>query len=558
MFRWSEGDCNADDAKSAIDRSVGSQSESRAARVGGLRDDAPTRAALLLALLARVHGDGAPPSPPKLLDAAGLATLRASQQPAVVRFSPENCGVDCSTLSQAWDHFSQFLPPGSIWNADCAASPDVCAACDVDAAGAAPVVKAWTGDHFVRYHGPTSQPNAIAQWLMDFAEWDLGAPGDGVGGLGGAAPTQTQQPDNGASLVAGKLQPWTGQALPTQIFLPSAAPTGRAAETGLRPVILYFHGGNDGPWEAMEQQGLARRLVENATFAAEFPFIAIMPCAECTADGTMVPFGNVLYPDGRPGFGQVGFTPRMLLRIDQLVGAALERFGGDPQRLILTATSYGGRGLYWYAAGRPRVFAALVPMATSLAPNRAISEGVCCRTGEPSCCPPVWHVVGANDPGTLPYHEKWDREFRRQPGRNLPRKGNTSEYKYTRYEWAPPPRQKEYAHMTGHAPYDLAWDPNEDAPALIAWLLERRCELCAGPPLAPPTGPDTSWRRAVVDDDAGGDGGGGGGGGGGGAAAAARRAATATRRRRRRSRRRASRRSSSRRRARATRPRLAT
>ena len=85
------------------------------------------RAALLLALLALVHGDGAPPSPPKLLDAAGLATLRASQQPAVVRFSPENCGVDCSTLSQAWDHFSQFLPPGSIWNADCAASPDVCA-----------------------------------------------------------------------------------------------------------------------------------------------------------------------------------------------------------------------------------------------------------------------------------------------------------------------------------------------------------------------------------------------------------------------------------------------
>ena len=73
------------------------------------------RAALLLATLARVHGDGAPPSPPKLLDAAGLATLRASQQPAVVRFSPEDCGVDCSTLSQAWDHFSQFLPPGRIW-----------------------------------------------------------------------------------------------------------------------------------------------------------------------------------------------------------------------------------------------------------------------------------------------------------------------------------------------------------------------------------------------------------------------------------------------------------
>ena len=301
----------------------------------------------------------------------------------------------------------------------------------------------------------------------------------------------------------------------------------------------------------MEQQGLARRLVENATFAAEFPFIAIMPCAECTADGTMVPFGNVLYPDGRPGFGQVGFTPRMLLRIDQLVGAALERFGGDPQRLILTATSYGGRGLYWYAAGRPRVFAALVPMATSLAPNRAISEGVCCRTGEPSCCPPVWHVVGANDPGTLPYHEKWDGVP--PPARAQPAAEGQHRVQVHAVRVGAAAAPKEYAHMTGHAPYDLAWDPNEDAPAhRLAVGAPLRGRAAARPADGPHLmaarrrrrrrrrrRPRRRWR--------------GGGGGGGGAAGGdghpppppTKPAA-------------ASRRSSSRRRARATRPRLAT
>ena len=43
----------------------------------------------------------------------------------------------------------------------------------------------------------------------------------------------------------------------------------------------------------------------------------------CTADGTMVPFGNVLYPGGRPQVGQVGFTPRNLRRVDRVVAAAL-------------------------------------------------------------------------------------------------------------------------------------------------------------------------------------------------------------------------------------------
>lgn len=51
--------------------------------------------------------------------------------------------------------------------------------------------------------------------------------------------------------------------------------------------------------------------VTNATYAASFPFIAIMPCTECVFDGTMVPYGNNLYEQGPPNFGEVGFTRKV-------------------------------------------------------------------------------------------------------------------------------------------------------------------------------------------------------------------------------------------------------
>ena len=196
------------------------------------------------------------------LDAAGRHAPRLAAAPSSAS-APENCGVDCSTLSQAWDHFSQFLRPAASGTPTAPRRPTCAPRATSTPPAPAPIVKAWTGVHIAVPRADVAAERDRAQWLMDFAEWDLGAPGDGVGGLGGAAPTQTQQPDNGARrFVAGKLQPWTGQALPTQIFLPSAAPTG-AAETGLRPVILYFHGGNDGPWEAIASR--ASRVASSRT-----------------------------------------------------------------------------------------------------------------------------------------------------------------------------------------------------------------------------------------------------------------------------------------------------
>jgi hypothetical protein len=157
--------------------------------------------------------------------------------------------------------------------------------------------------------------------------------------------------------------------------------------------------------------------------------------------------------------------------------------------VTITSTSYGGRGLYWYASGRPNLLAALVPMAASIPPHPALVEGVCCRSGAASCCPAVWHVVGANDkPGMVAGHDAWDNIYTEQRRRGQ----RTTDYKYSRYEWAPPPRQEAYSYMTGHAPYELAWPD----PALQEWMLRQRCPGCTGPSLAAPIGPDLSWKRS--------------------------------------------------------------
>ena len=155
----------------------------------------------------------------------------------------------------------------------------MCAACDVEpaphggggggggggAAAVLPLLKAWTGEQFERFAGePTRE--SIARWLMGYSDWRLDAAGDGTGGAGGTAPPGYEE-DNSALLLLessrGKLQPWTGQALPTQVFVP----VGPRPPGGLWPVLVYFHGGNDGPWQSMAQQAFVRgSLAPTLTF----------------------------------------------------------------------------------------------------------------------------------------------------------------------------------------------------------------------------------------------------------------------------------------------------
>ena len=67
-------------------------------------------------------------------------------------------------------------------------------------------------------------------------------------------------------------------------------------------------------------------------------------------------------------------------------------------------------------------------------------------------------------------HDAWDREYKSQKRRK-------TAYAYTKFPWAPPPRQPDYAYMTGHAPDRLAWLANA---SLIEWMLDVDCDACAG------------------------------------------------------------------------------
>jgi len=210
---------------------------------------------LVLLTTTQVWAAAGPALPALVFNETGFNQVVTSKQPAVVLFSWPDCEL-CSRLEPIWDQFSLALPAGTMWVADCAQTPEICARCETTRS-LKPIIKTWTGNLFVVYQGDIN-PNAIVDWLKSYSDWDLDEPGHGIG--------LDFEPDNAASLIPGKLQPWTGQALPTQIFLPSTPLTGRAKETGLRPVIVYFHGGNDGPWVPMEQQALAYQLVTNETY----------------------------------------------------------------------------------------------------------------------------------------------------------------------------------------------------------------------------------------------------------------------------------------------------
>lgn len=400
--------------------------------------------------------------PPVVLNATTLPILRGSPRFAAVRFARAGDGGE--TFDGYWQQLSWSLPPGTVWRGDCGEEPKACDAC-----GDAAAVKAWTGDGFVAYPAgaPKDGPSLMA-WLQDL---DRAAPPPGAA-IDGAPPPEA---DNSRRVPKGRLAPWTGQALPALVFRPTAKPDAAAKKRRRTPTLLYFHGGNDGPEYAAKFQSVAYYLDTDKQFAKAFPFLFLQPCTECQRDRTMVHRGNFLYSaedaSTRPAFGEVGFTNRNLVRVDRVLDAALEKFQGDPKRVILTSTSYGGRGLYHYAAKRPGVFAALVPMAASLYPTPSLARSLCCESGAPECCPAVRHFVGANDrPLMVGGHDAWDREYESQTRRK-------TAYAYTKFPWAPPPRQPDYAYMTGHAPDRLAWLKNA---SLIEWMLDVDCDECKG------------------------------------------------------------------------------
>jgi predicted peptidase len=267
-------------------------------------------------------------------------------------------------------------------------------------------------------------------------------------------------------LPKGILFPWKGQVLPVRLFLPLKPPVDHMGSVGRYPVLVFLHGGTDGPFHLNNQGGLAKLLAENSTFAAQFPFIAILPCTQCDRDGRMAPFEVDVYEGGELTLGQLGWTPRNLARIDALIKIVLTELNGDSHRVMLSGQSYGGRGVFWYAAARSSLFAALVPICTSTGPTPRVMQSLCCPDGKQSCCPPIWQFVGANDHRMIvDYNDEWAAALRTQKQR-----GQTP--LYTRYENAPSPPSA--PHMHGHGAAELALRE----PKLWEWLLQQYCANC--------------------------------------------------------------------------------
>ena len=281
--------------------------------------------------------------------------------------------------------------------------------------------------------------------------------------------------------VPGKLRSWTSEAdglLPSQIFVPLVRSADDAQ--GRSPVILFLHGGGDGPFHIMNKQSLPSLLLSNHSFASVFPFVVLCPCSTCTNSGSR------------------GWTSSTFGKVVSLLELAMKHAHGDPKRVTLTGQSMGGGGLWHYAA-RQGVWAALVPVVSTedpnprpllqpadkcefesqfsqcaaIRPSQELADAACCNdafayASRADCCPPVWAFHGAND-AVVPasFTDRWVDLLRAQPHRG-------QEVRYTRYPDAPPPPMKEFSSLVGHGSYEFAYRD----PALYSWLLTQRCERC--------------------------------------------------------------------------------
>ena len=208
------------------------------------------------------------------LDAEGMNRMFALGETSIVRFDRPPCAV-CAELDPLFEIMRTHFP-GRVWRVDCAAAPDLCAPVDGDLRG--PEIRAWTGEAFAAYGGERSA-EALVAWAKlvlapppkteNFAATDFDPRGDDD-----AAATLALEP--------GRLQAWPGRPLPTRVFVPRT-------KAGKRPILVYLHGtpqpgdrfDDPGGEGSIREKGFLSKLATNATFAAKFPFVAIVPCSSC-------------------------------------------------------------------------------------------------------------------------------------------------------------------------------------------------------------------------------------------------------------------------------------
>lgn len=202
-----------------------------------------------------------------------------------------------------------------------------------------------------------------------------------------------------------------------QVYAP---PGGTAAAR--RPVLLFLHGsGECGEGERVETKvGLSPEVMRDP---ARFPFVAVFPRCKCGVNWT---------------------EPAMEALALAALDAAVEEFGGDPERLYLTGVSMGGIGAWHLASRRPGKFAAVVPVC-GRSPLKGLSKDPYGEVARRVGGTPVWIFHGSEDANVPVYQARLLHEALAHRGGNV---------RYTEYEGV------------GHN----AWDRAYTDPELWEWL----------------------------------------------------------------------------------------
>lgn len=218
-------------------------------------------------------------------------------------------------------------------------------------------------------------------------------------------------------------------------------------------------------------QSLPLQLKTNSSFAASFPFIVLIPqcpveCAE-----------------------QNHWLPGTLQSVTALTRQWIfPHLGGDAARVYLAGQSMGGHGAWTYAAQEPHFFAAVV-VVCGYAQGSTEARRVTDRLALAGTPVAVYHSaddsvipVDASDQMVAALRARGyssDQYADQDGGRRRGSSGPVQQLqlRYVRYDHAPGPPMAEFAHLTGHGSYELAF---REA-SLYAWLLSHKCRTCTAP-----------------------------------------------------------------------------
>jgi predicted peptidase len=190
-------------------------------------------------------------------------------------------------------------------------------------------------------------------------------------------------------------------------------------------------------------QSLPLQLLKNSSFAAQCPFIVVVPqcpweCAEANR-----------------------WLPTTLQAVTSLItGHILPNLGGDPGRVYLAGQSMGGHGAWTYAAQQRGLFAAVAVVCGYAHSSEA--EAIAHRLRGAAVC-----IAHAADDSVIPVHAS---DMMVQQLRAL---GNM-DMLVLRYDHAPGPPMPEFAHLIGHGSYELVFKDS----SFYSWLLRHHCKAC--------------------------------------------------------------------------------